>query len=156
MVNKDLITSLILKYQNNFPLSERPYMTIAQELNISEEEAHQAFIDMIEEGTITRIGPVFETNKVGRSYLAAIRCPESRIDEVAKVINSYPEVNHNYERENELNLWFVLTGKNEEHLESVKNEIEVRTGLIVYPFEMEKPFKIDLSLKNKGFVKKLC
>lgn len=156
MDNRDLITSLILKYQNSFPLSERPFMTIAQELNLSEEEVQQAFINMIEEGIITRVGPVFETNKVGRSYLAAIRCPESRINEVSRIINSYPEVNHNYERENELNLWFVLTGKNEEHLESVKNEIEVRTGLIVYPFEMEKPFKIDLSLKNKGIVKNLC
>lgn len=138
---------LILKYQDNFPLSHRPYLEIAHELGISEQEVLEAFSFMVSEKIITRIGPVFQTNKVGRSYLAAVSCPSERISAVAEIINSYDEVNHNYERENELNLWFVLTGKNEAHLENVKSEIEKRTGLTVYPFEMVKPFKIDLSLK---------
>lgn len=155
MDNKDLISTLILKYQDNFPLSERPFLTIANECGITEEEAHQAFIYMIEEKIITRVGPVFETHKVGRSYLAAMKCPINNIEEIASVVNEFSEVNHNYERENELNLWFVLTGKDEEHLSNIKNKIEEKTGLKVYPFEMEKPFKIDLRLKDKNLLRHL-
>lgn len=150
MDNKELINTLILNYQDSFPLVSRPFLVIANELKISEEDVRDAYLLMLEKKIISRIGPVFETNKVGRSYLAAVSCPEDRIDEVAEVINSYKEVNHNYERENELNMWFVMTGKDEAHLEEIKRDIEEKTGLIVYPFEMVKPYKIDLSLKRKN------
>ena len=34
--------------------------------------------------------------------------PEERFEEVAAIVNAFPEVAHNYEREHALNMWFVL------------------------------------------------
>ena len=36
--------------------------------------------------------------------------PPEKLEVVAQTVNRFPEVNHNYEREHERNLWFVITG----------------------------------------------
>ena len=145
---KELASKLILKYQKSFPLVSRPFELIASELNIDEETVRLAFLKMQEEGIISRVGPIFGTHKVGYSFLAAIECPDDQIENVSSTINKFEEVNHNYLRENSLNIWFVLTGKDQEHLDHVVHSIETETGLRVYRFPMVRPFKIDLSLKG--------
>ena len=45
--------------------------------------------------------------------------PADELDEVAELVSGYPEVNHNYEREHELNLWFVVTAPSRERVEVV-------------------------------------
>lgn len=146
---RELCQLLIDRYQSGFPVTSAPFDQIAQETGIDAETIQMTFIKMQDDGLITRLGPVFNTHRVGYSFLAAVECPEDRIQNVAEVINSFNEVNHNYERENKLNLWFVLTGKDEKHLAGVVQEIEKKTGLKVHAFPMLKAFKIDLSLKNK-------
>ena len=148
MEYKELASILILRYQKDFPLVSRPYEVIARELNLDEQTVQMTFEKMQNEGIITRVGPIFATHKVGYSFLAAVECPENRIDQVSSIISNYHEVNHNYLRENKLNLWFVVTGKDREHLDLVVNEIESSTGLVVHRFPMVRSFKIDLSLKG--------
>ena len=146
---KELASKLILKYQKSFPLVSRPFELIASELNIDEETVRLAFLKMQEEGIISRVGPIFGTHKVGYSFLAAVECPTDQIESVSSTINKFEEVNHNYLRENALNIWFVLTGKDKAHLDQVVQSIEVKTGLKVHRFPMVRPFKIDLSLKGE-------
>jgi hypothetical protein len=55
--------------------------------------------------------------------------PARRLAEVAALVSTYAEVNHNYEREHGYNLWFVVTGASREHVRRVLVEIEARTGL---------------------------
>lgn len=148
MESSDLKTQLILKYQKDFPLCSRPYLKIAEDVGFSEELIRATFEEMLSEGMITRIGPVFATGRVGKSFLAAVKCPIDRINEVAEVINSYPEVNHNYLRENELNIWFVMTAISDEKLQEKVLEIEAKIMLPIYQFKMTRPYKIDLSLKE--------
>jgi len=52
---------------------------------------------------------VLRPNTVGVSTLAAIAVPNAELETVAALVSAYPEVNHNYEREHSLNLWFVVT-----------------------------------------------
>ncbi len=144
----DLKTQLILRYQKDFPLCSRPYLKIAEEIGSTEELVRSTFEEMLYEGMITRVGPVFATGRVGKSFLAAVKCPLDRINEVAEVINSYPEVNHNYLRENELNIWFVMTAIDEARLQEKALEIESKIKLPIHQFKMIRPYKIDLSLKE--------
>lgn len=146
---RELAELLIHRYQTGFPLTSRPFKVIADELGLAEEQIMETFQRLLEEGLISRLGPVFTTHRVGYSFLAAMACPQEKIDSIAEFVNSFDEVNHNYEREGKLNLWFVLTGKDESHLDSVVKKIEQETGLVVHPFPMLRPFKIDLSLKGK-------
>lgn len=148
MVKKDLASRLIKLYQRDFPLSQNPYEVMAKETGSSAEDIQQTLAELFDAGLISRIGPVFGTHKVGYSFLAAMKCPEARIAEVAEVINSFDEVNHNYQRENDLNLWFVMTGPDADHLDRAVRSLEEKSGLTVHRFPMVRPFKIDLTLKG--------
>ena len=73
--------------------------------------------------------------------------PPERLEAVAEMINTYPEVNHNYERSHHFNLWFVLTAPEQEHLRNVIRDISYETGFEVMDLPMLQDYFIDL-----GFV----
>lgn len=145
----NLLNHLILDYQENFPLVSRPFEKIARDLNVLEEDVRSGYQFLMDKGILSRLGPVFGTHRVGYSFLAAVKCPVERIAEVSEVISSFVEVNHNYLRENELNIWFVCTGENRKTLENAVKLMEEQIGLKVYPFPMKRAFKIDLKAKEK-------
>jgi DNA-binding Lrp family transcriptional regulator len=81
---------------------------------------------------------------IGSSTLAAVRAPEERFDEVAEVINGYRQVNHNYARDHEWNMWFVVTAASKERRDAILADIEAETGLEVLVLPMLTDFYIDL------------
>ena len=70
--------------------------------------------------------------------------PEQRLEEVAALVSACPEVNHNYEREHALNLWFVATASDKDHLEQVIRAIESRSGIEVIRLPMLEDYYINL------------
>ena len=100
---------LLNEWQRDFPLVSRPFARIAEEVGASEEAVHAAYRQMMAQGLVSRVGAVFATRRLGVSTLAALAVPPERLEAVAGLVNDYPEVNHNYQREYEFNLWFVLT-----------------------------------------------
>jgi DNA-binding Lrp family transcriptional regulator len=143
----DLQKKLLNDFQRNFPISPTPYADIAAQLNVTESEVLQAFQDLNELQFISRIGAIIPPNQIGMSTLAAISVPENELERVALQINRFSEVNHNYERENELNLWFVIIANDAAHLDNVIGTIETETGYSVLRFPLEKEFFIDLSFQ---------
>ncbi|MGZ0078369.1 Lrp/AsnC family transcriptional regulator [Methylomonas sp. ZR1] len=137
---------LLNDYQQDFPLSPTPYRDIAEQLGVSEDEVLNAFQTLSEQQMISRIGPVIAPNSIGNSALVAMAVPEFDLARVAELVSAYPEVNHNYERENRFNLWFVLIADSEAHLKSVIADIETQTG---YP-AMLLPMLADYFI-NLGF-----
>lgn len=135
---------LLNDFQHSFPLTTRPFALLGKKLGISEDEVIQLLADLKEEGAISRVGPVFKPNRVGVSTLAAMAIPESELDEVAQIVNEYPEVNHNYEREHHYNLWFVLTAPEQQHLQNVIRSIAHETGYEVMDLPMIEDYFIDL------------
>ena len=95
-------------------------------------------------GGLSRVGPVFEHSRAGASTLVALAVPEARLESVAALINSYPEVNHNYLREHRYNLWFVVTGPDLAHVEALLARIEAETGLTPLDLPMRAAYRIDL------------
>lgn len=143
----DLQKKLLNDFQCDFSLSPMPFVDIAEKLNVSESEVLQAFQDLNDKNFISRIGAIIPPNQIGVSTLAAISVPENELEKVAAKVSNFSEVNHNYERENALNLWFVVIANNAEHLNNVIYEIEQKTGYNVLRFPLEKEFFIDLSFK---------
>ncbi|MDX8130236.1 Lrp/AsnC family transcriptional regulator [Methylomonas sp. BW4-1] len=137
---------LLNDYQQDFPLSPTPYRDIAEQLGVSEDEVLNAFQTLSEQQMISRIGPVIAPNSIGNSALVAMAVPEFDLPRVAELVSAYPEVNHNYERENRFNLWFVLIADSEAHLKGVIADIETQTG---YP-AMLLPMLADYFI-NLGF-----
>lgn len=143
----NLQKKLLNDFQRNFPLSPTPYADIATTLNVTESEVLQAFQDLNKQNFISRIGAIIPPNKIGISTLAAVSVPENELERVAKQVSFFSEVNHNYERENDVNLWFVIIANDVTHLNNVINAIEAETGFNVLRFPLEKEFFIDLSFK---------
>lgn len=135
---------LLNEYQRDLPLVSEPYASIACALGISEAEVISRLARLQNVGAISRIGAVVRPNRVGVSTLAALSVPEHRLLEVAKLISSFPEVNHNYEREHVYNLWFVVTARDPAHLQLVLADIREMTGLDLLDLPMLEDYHIDL------------
>jgi len=120
--------TLLNDYQQELPLSATPYQDIADSLGISEQDVLSVFQELQDKQFVARIGSVISPNQVGVSSLMAMSIPAEQLHQVATLINQYPEVNHNYERENRFNLWFVLIARDDKHLQSVIADIDMKTG----------------------------
>lgn len=143
----DLDKRLLNDFQRDLPLTPRPFAAIAGQLGQRENEVLLALGRLQEQGAISRVGAVVAPHRAGVSTLAALAVPPARLDDIADLINSYPEVNHNYEREHDYNLWFVLTAPDQARLDAVLADIEQRTGLAVLDLPLEREFHIDLGFR---------
>jgi DNA-binding Lrp family transcriptional regulator len=135
---------LLDDFQRDFPLHTRPFAALAARLGISEAEVMERLCRLQAQGAISRIGAVLAPHRAGWSTLAAMAVPADELAEVAELVSSYPEVNHNYEREHELNLWFVVAAASRERVEQVLQEIETRTECPVLDLPLLEAYRLDL------------
>ncbi|MFZ2725433.1 MAG: Lrp/AsnC family transcriptional regulator [Methylococcaceae bacterium] len=143
----DLHKHLLDDFQRDFPLTPRPYLTIANRLGVSETDVLNAFEQLNQQQFISRIGAVIPPNHIGSSSLVAMAIPPEQLHEVAEKISVYPEINHNYEREHRFNLWFVAVANSAEQLESLIIQIEQDTGYQALRLPLVQDFFIDLGFK---------
>jgi DNA-binding Lrp family transcriptional regulator len=122
---------ILNRIQSDFPITERPYLAVAQELGLEESDVIRRVGRMKEDGIIRRIGGNFGPEKLGYfSTLCAAQVPENRIDEFAEVVNSYPGVTHNYLRKHpQYNIWFTFIEPSREIIERNLEEISRKTGV---------------------------
>jgi len=143
----DLDKKIINCLQDGIPLIDEPYAEIAKQLNINETELLQRIKTLLENKTLSRFGPMYDAAKLGGDFsLVAIKVPETRFNEVTEIVNSYEEVAHNYHREHEFNMWYVLATETAQRIEDVNNSIEERTGLKVYNMPKLDEYYIGLKL----------
>ncbi len=135
---------LVNRYQHQLPVCHRPFAAAAETLELDEAQVLDTLQALAERGVLSRVGPVFEHRQAGASTLAALAVPPARLEAVARHVNGYREVNHNYEREHHWNLWFVVTAPNEAAVDAVLQGIAGATGLAPISLPMVHPFHIDL------------
>ena len=144
----ELDRHIINDLQGGFPVSERPFLDAATRLNTTESELITRIRCMLDDGLLTRFGPLFHAERMGGALsLCAMKVPKERFDEVAEQVNSFPEVAHNYQREHAMNMWFVLATETAAQLETVLGEIEARTGIMVFNLPKEEEFYVGLNLQ---------
>ncbi len=145
----DLEQCLLNDFQHEFPLSTRPFADIAERLNVDTNEVIKAFEKLQSSGAVSRVGPVIRANSIGRSMLAALQVPEDRLVDTATMVNSYAEVNHNYEREHRFNLWFVVTAADRNRLVDILDDIEQKCGYAMLRLPLLDSYHIDLGFDLK-------
>ena len=138
---------LLNDFQRDFPLSPRPYLDIAKQLGVSENDVLSALTELSDQHFISRIGPIIPPNQLGVSTLVAMAIPEQQLQAVADKVSTHPEINHNYEREHRFNLWFVAIANDAEHLQAVLDAIELETGYKTMSLPLLDDFFIDLGFK---------
>lgn len=136
--------------QHDFPLCPRPFAVLGERLGRSEAWVLWRLRELRRSGCLSRVGPVFAPNRAGRSLLAALRVPEARLGDVAQRVSDLPECNHNYQREHEWNLWFVLSGPDRGHLNACLDRLEAATGLHALRLPLVREYRIDLAFPLIG------
>jgi DNA-binding Lrp family transcriptional regulator len=132
--------------QGGFPLCSRPFAAIAEELGLEEDELLHRLHRLLEQGTLTRFGPMFDMERLGGAFtLCAMAVPPAELERVAALVNAHPEVAHNYERAHRFNLWFVLAA-GAARTQEVVRAIEAETGLGVMQLPREEEYFVELRL----------
>lgn len=134
--------------QGNFPIDSEPYKVIGDKLWIDEHSVISRVVRMLQNGDIRYVGPFFDSRKLGyKGSLLAINAPEDRIDEIAEVINQFPEVTHNYLRDGNPNMWFTLITNSPERQTEILEKIKSETGIDkIFSFPSKKYFKVKVDL----------
>ena len=128
-IDRDIINNL----QGGFPLSERPYADVAAYLGIDESDLINRLANLLESNMLSRFGPMYNVDKMGGAFsLVAMRIPEHDFDRIAEIVNRYPQVAHNYQREHAMNMWFVLATEDKQEVDKINAEIEHVTGYPVF------------------------
>jgi len=129
--------------QQNFPIVSHPYEEIARQLGSTEDEVFNSVQSLCRKGVIRRLGGSFDSRKLGyKSTLVALSVPESRLDKVVAVVNNYPEVTHNYEREGTFNIWFTLIAQSDEAIDKIIEDMKSKTGVPAMSLPATHIFKI--------------
>lgn len=137
-------------WQRGFPLQPEPFATVAAPAELSSHEAIELMQSLSDQGVLARIGATVRPNTVGASTLAAMAVPAGRLSDVAAMVNAHPAVNHNYEREHALNLWFVVTAANRAGVTSTLEDIARQSGIDVLDLPLERSYHIDLGFRLTG------
>jgi len=140
--------TIINALQGGFPISAHPYAEVAIDLGIGEEELIARLKRLLDDGVLSRFGPMYHAERLGGGLtLAAMKVPDGEFDQVNEAVNAFPEVAHNYARDHDFNMWFVLATETPERIEETLAEIEAATGHKVYNMPKSQEFFIGLRLE---------
>ncbi|MDP2367131.1 Lrp/AsnC family transcriptional regulator [Rhodoferax sp.] len=140
--------AIINTLQGGLPVCERPYLAAAQALGVDEATLLTRLQAMLASGLLTRIGPLYQIEKMGGAFtLAALHAGAQDFEHVAQAVNALPEVAHNYQRDHALNMWFVLATESPEQIADVIRKIEQDTGCEVFNFPKSREFFVELKLQ---------
>lgn len=135
---------IINQIQSDFPITTRPFQTIADRIGITEQEVLTRISRLKKKKIIRRIGGNFVPEKLGFvSTLCAAKVPEEKVDEFSNFVNQYPGVTHNYLRDNPYNIWFTFITSSIEEIEKNLIQISEITGIMdILNLPATKVFKI--------------
>lgn len=139
--------AIINRLQGGFPLCERPYAAVAEQLGSSEDEVLVRVERLLRDRVLTRFGPMYHAERLGGGLsLVAMKIPPGDFERVAEIVNAMPEVAHNYAREHAFNMWFVLATETPEGQRETLDRIERETGFPVYAMPKIREYFVELKL----------
>lgn len=143
----DIDKAIINTLHGGLEICERPYLEAAQRLGLDESDLIARLARMREEGVVTRIGPLYQIERIGGAFtLAALHAPAARYEAIAQSVNALPQIAHNYARTHELNMWFVIATETPQEIDSVIRHIETATQCKVFNFPKEAEYFVELKL----------
>ncbi len=140
----DIDRALLDLVQTELPLAPRPFAQVGERLGLAEADVLDRLRRLKQAGIVRRVGAVVSPRKIGWvSTLVACRVDPERVDQFAAVVNQYPEVTHNYEREHGYNVWFTLIARDRRRVQDILAELRGRLEVrALYEAPAQRRFKI--------------
>ena len=149
----DLEQHLLAIIQDAFPLEERPYQVLAEQLGSDEQSVFAAVEGLRKSGIIRRIGGVYDSKALGFiSRLCAGKVPtvatgaadDNALEKFAAAVNEIPAITHDYVRSHEYNVWFTVIAQNEEEIQKIVEAVCSKSKLHdVHILSATKKYKIN-------------
>lgn len=135
---KETEKKVISLIQDDLPLHPRPFMLLAKEAGITEEEFIETVKDMVRRGLIRRFGATLRHQNAGFKYNAMVvwEVPEGEVERVGNLFASLNEVTHCYERVKTdkwpYNLYTMIHGPTKERCLSTAEKMAELSGIRHY------------------------
>jgi len=145
----DIDKKLLNILQKEFPLTERPFLAVAEKYGLSEEEVIDRVQKLKDAGIIRRIGAVFSGSHLDRvSTLCAARVPEEKLDDFVRAVNACSGVTHNYRRNNDYNVWFTVNMEKAQDIDNFLTRLKSDTGVNdILNMKAVRTFKINATFE---------
>lgn len=129
---------IIRALQGDLPIIKHPFLKIAKNLSMSEENLIEHIKRFIKKGIIRRFGAIIYHDRSGfeANVMVAWKAEEDKLFHIGKIMASFPEVTHCYARlscpEWPYNLYTMIHGKNKKECYNTIKHIVEKTGLSRY------------------------
>jgi DNA-binding Lrp family transcriptional regulator len=140
----ELEKNVIASLEGDIPVTERPFLELAEHIGISEEQFLEILSDLKERGIIRRFGATLKHQNSGykANAMVAWKVPEKQAQQVGHTMASFPEVTHCYRRDPapgwEFNLYTMVHASDEEACRAVVRKISNRVGQREYTIPFSK------------------
>ena len=130
--------ALVRILQEDVSVVPRPFQEIGRQAGMTEGEVLQKIAEWKEDGTLRRFVSVVQHRRLGfrANAMGAWRVPPDRVDEVGRIMASFPEVSHCYERTTvpgwTYNVFTMIHRETPEECERVARTISARTEITDY------------------------
>ncbi|MEK6715024.1 MAG: AsnC family transcriptional regulator [Candidatus Omnitrophota bacterium] len=140
---------ILNRLQEDIPFLSRPWQEVSKELNISESVLLKRVEILKKRGIIRRIAATFNPKKCGSiSTLVAVKASLLMTDKVAKKINVFSEVTHNYLRDAEYNIWFTIVAQSKKRIAHIIKKLKQDKDIdSIIELPAKRLFKIDVNFK---------
>lgn len=134
----ELDKKIIASIQGDIPITERPYLEIAEHLGISEELLLERLEKLRDEGVIRRFGATLRHQKSGyeANAMVAWQVDEADIDSVGERMAAFREVSHCYRRNPQndwpYNLYTMIHAEDEASCREIARSISIETSIENY------------------------
>ncbi|WP_206485687.1 Lrp/AsnC family transcriptional regulator [Thalassotalea sp. G2M2-11] len=139
--------ALINVLQHGLPVCEKPFEQVAEQVGSDEQTVISTLNQLLEQKVLTRFGPMYDAACLGGAFtLAALSVPDDKFEQVTEQVNSFEQIAHNYKRDHDYNMWFVIATESQQEIEQVVKAIEAKTGFSVLNVPKLEEFYVGLYL----------
>lgn len=134
----ELEKKVIASIQQDIPVTECPYLEIAENLSITEDTLLKTLQNLTDKGVIRRFGATLRHQKSGFSSNAMVawQVEEERIDSIGEKLAAIKEISHCYRRnpkkEWPYNLYTMVHAQDEASCREIVRRLAAETGINNY------------------------
>jgi DNA-binding Lrp family transcriptional regulator len=140
----ELEKKVVQAVQGDIPVCGRPYLELAREAGVGEEEFIRALEGLVERGVMRRFGATLRHQKSGytANAMVAWKVPEERVEEAGRAFAEHGSVSHCYRRDPArdwpYNVYTMVHAGSAADCEAIAKELSARAGARDYEILFSK------------------